>query len=701
MFTAPTTTALPEIADAKKSGAAYYWLWVMCLLGLDYFSTLAYQPSITFHETKRLGPLATAVVVLLTLFGALPIYCYLAGRSPGGQGSLGIVERLVRGWRGKTIVLILLGFAATDFTMLKSLSLADASVHVLNNHDDGFRIAGAKQLAGWVHDCATEYCGDDLAPHIKHINEQLLVAILLGVVAFFFWYLMRKGFNRNVMILAVPLVALYLLLTGILIAGGLWFLYQNPHIVTDWLDQVQRGDIGMDGFTNDAEGWGTVIFWSLLALPSLALGLSGFELSMILMPQVEGKQGEQPPRTRIWNTRKVLVGAAVIMSIYLLGSVLVTTLLIPPAEFARKADDPKDIPRDGHANDRALAYLAHGGTLAFGNEPLLPICGIALGTTYDVVTVLILCLAGTSVMTALSALMPLFLMRFGMEFRWVQRWGVMLILFAGINITVTVWFDANVEDQRGAYATGVLVLIACAAVVTVLDKRKVHEQSPSKGWGVVYFLNVAFHAVIALIFVATMLAVALRSASGLGISLCFIAAILAMSIMSRAWRADELRTVGFEFKDEQSKFLWDSLRLADFPILVPVRPGGPSHDEKEKHIRMTHQLGPEAEIVFLELCVDDPSDFFQRLMIEVARDGNRYVISVTNCVSVAHALAAIALEMSRYSKPPSLHFGWPEHDMLSASWNYLAFGEGNIPWKVRELIHRAEKDAAKRPRVIV
>ena len=114
---------------------SYYWLWVLCLLGLDYFSTLAYQPSITSHETARLGPLATAVVILVTLFGVLPVYCYLAGRSPGGQGSLGIVESLIRGWRGKTLVLILLGFAATDFTMLKSLSLADAAQHLIRSDD--------------------------------------------------------------------------------------------------------------------------------------------------------------------------------------------------------------------------------------------------------------------------------------------------------------------------------------------------------------------------------------------------------------------------------------------------------------------------------------------------------------------------------------------------------------------------------------
>jgi hypothetical protein len=303
-------------------------------------------------------------------------------------------------------------------------------------------------------------------------------------------------------------------------------------------------------------------------------------------------------------------------------------------------------------------------------------------------------------MTALAVLLPLFLLRFGMEFRWADRWGFLLILFAGINFLVTVWFQANVEDQRGAYATGVLVLIACAAVVTLMDKRRAHRRAAGQGWGILYFFDITFHALIALVFVATMFVVAMRSASGLGIALCFIAAILAMSIASRAWRADERRTVGFEFKDNDSKFMWDNLRAADFPILMPLHPGQ-SHEVKEKQIREQHQLAPDKDVVFLEVCVEDASDFFQRLMIEIVRDGNRYVIKVTNCVSTAHAIAAIALEMSRESKPPGLHFGWPELDMLSASWSYLAFGEGNIPWKVRELIQRLEKDPAKRPRVIV
>lgn len=688
MSTTPVSAATSDAADSSKPAEQHYWLWVLCLLGLDYFSTLAYQPSITYHETERLGPIATAVVVLITLFGALPVYCYLAGRSPSGQGSLGVVEKLIRGWRGKTLVLILLGFAATDFTMLKSLSLADASVHVLNKHD-GVRTDHAKPVVTWVKDCTTEYCGDELG---NHVDEQLIVTILLGILAFIFWFVMRKGFNRKVLYLAVPLVGLYLLMTAIIIAGGIWLMVQKPEIVTDWLDQMHSGDFQATRVGRGDDGWDAVVLWSLLALPNLALGLSGFELSMILMPQVEGKAGEDPPKTRIWNTRKVLVAAALTMAVYLLGSVLVTALLIPPAAFGPNAG----------ANNRALAYLAHGGALAFDGT-ILPFDQtgfFVFGTLYDIVTVLILCLAGTSVMTALAVLLPQFLLRFGMEFRWGSRWGLMLIVFAAINLTVTVLFKAEVEDQRGAYATGVLVLLACASVVTVFDKRRAREKGETPG-GFLYYINFGFYTLIALIFVATMLAVAMRSASGLAISLCFITAILGMSIASRAWRADELRTIGFQFKDAQSRFLWDSLRLADFPILVPLRPGRDRQDEKEREIREHHQLSRDVDIVFLEINLDDPSDFFQTLEIDVIRENNRYVLRVTNCVSISHAIASIALEMSRNSKPPGLHFGWPEQDMLAASWSYLAFGEGNLPWKVHELILRAEPDAEKRPRVIV
>src|SRR3954464_3618234 len=110
-----------------------FWLWVMCLTGVDYFSTLGYQPAIAIQSAGLLAPLATVVLVLLTLFGAFPVYAYVARQSHEGQGSIGMLARLVSGWPGKIMVLVLLGFAATDYVITKTLSAADAAVHLIEN----------------------------------------------------------------------------------------------------------------------------------------------------------------------------------------------------------------------------------------------------------------------------------------------------------------------------------------------------------------------------------------------------------------------------------------------------------------------------------------------------------------------------------------------------------------------------------------
>jgi hypothetical protein len=189
--------------------------------------------------------------------------------------------------------------------------------------------------------------------------------------------------------------------------------------------------------------------------------------------------------------------------------------------------------------------------------------------------------------------------------------------------------------------------------------------------------------------------------SGLVIALSFVAAIFATSLTSRWLRSTELRFEGFTFADDESQVRWRALCELDRLILVPHRPGWTSIAERDRSIREEYLLSPEAPIVFVEVTLGDPSEFYHRPRIDMRRDGDLDIIEVTNAASVSHVLAAIALEIAKSGRPPTLVFGWSFETPLAANLSFLFLGEGNIPWMVKALVRRAAPSLEQQPRIII
>jgi hypothetical protein len=335
--------------------------------------------------------------------------------------------------------------------------------------------------------------------------------------------------------------------------------------------------------------------------------------------------------------------------------------------------------------------------------------GETFGTVYDVTTVVILWFAGASAMSGLLSLVPRYLPRYGMAPRWAEAFRPMVILFTAIGLVVTWVFDASVEAQGGAYATGVMVLITSACVAVLIDQwrrraRAAAQLSHAGFWRrlVGTFDRVPWtYVLITIVFLYTTVAIVVEKPDGIKIAGAFVVIVIVLSMFSRTRRSTELRFEQFDFVDETSRMLWDTLRFLEFPVLVPHRPGGQSIVAKDEQIRRVHRLGPDEPIVFIEATLGDPSQFQHRPLMEITQSEGRFIIRLDRCASIAHAIATIALELTKTGKPPEIHFGWSDRSPLAANLSFIIFGEGNVPWLVRELILKAEDDPEKRPRVII
>ncbi|MEU3297121.1 APC family permease [Streptomyces longwoodensis] len=604
------------------------WYRVMCLTGVDYFSTLGYQPGIAALAAGLLSPVATVVLVVVTLAGALPVYRRVAEESPHGEGSIAMLERLLTFWKGKLFVLTLLGFAATDFLITITLSAADASTHLVENPHLTDALQGRRMLI------------------------TLLLVALLGAV-------FLKGFLEAIGV-AVALVATYLVLNAVVVAAGFWHVVTAGHVVTDWSHALtaEHGNVF------------AMVGVSLLVFPKLALGLSGFETGVAVMPHVKGDPGdtEDHPAGRIRDTKKLLTTAALIMSVFLIVTSFLTTVLIPEKEFES----------GGQANGRALAYLAH--------EYL----GNTFGTVYDVSTIAILWFAGASAMAGLLNLMPRYLPRYGMAPHWARAVRPMVLVFTLIAFLVTWVFDADVDAQGGAYATGVLVLMSSAAIAVTIAARRAGQ----RGW------TVAFGVVSAVLLYVTVVNVIERP-DGVKIGACFIAGIIAVSLLSRLARAFELRVTDVTLDPLADRFVRDmASRKMRFIANEPDRRDRAEYRDKVEQIREDNDLPAHEDFVFAEVTVTDPSEFEGRLVVRGEVLHGRYRVLVLESSSIPNALAALLLHVRDTTGcTPHIYFEWTEGSPFTNFLRFFLFGQGEVAPVTREVLREAEPDPARRPRV--
>ncbi len=604
--------------SAQASEHTHRWWQVMCLTGVDYFSTLGYQPGIAFLAAGLLSPLATLVLVLVTLLGALPVYSTVARQSPNGQGSISMLAELFPGWIGKLMILCLLGFAATDFIITMTLSAADATSHVIEN----------PFFPDWLH------------------HRLGLTLCLIGLLGLIFLIGFREAIG-----VAVTLVGSYLLLNAVVIGVGLYEVVRHPVTLSNWKLHLFQSHGSLP----------EMIGVALLVFPKLALGLSGFETGVALMPLVEGDIAD-----RIRRTRKMLLTAAVVMSVCLLGSSMLTATLIEPHEFEK----------GGQANGRALAFLAHR------------FLGEQFGTVYDISTVLILSFAGASAMAGLLNLVPRYLPRYGMAPEWARATRPLVLVFTAIAFVVTIIFKADVDAQGGAYATGVLVLMTSAAVAVTISQWRSGARVP--------------FVLISLAFAYTTVANVLERPEGIRIASFFILLTVVSSLVSRALRATELRIHAVTF-DEPARRILESDE--DQVIrLIAHRPGVErfsEYESKDMSIRRSHNLTPSEQLIFLEIVPGDTSDFTSDLDVRGYTLGRHQILRARSA-AVPNAIAAVLLKINSVTgKLPHAYFGWTEGNPIAYLFRYMFLGEGDVAPITREVLRKSISDPRQRPHIHV
>ncbi len=531
-------------------------------------------------------------------------------------------------WPGKLTVLVLLGFLATDFIITITLSSSDAAVHIADN----------------------PLVSEGLRDYVVVIT--LLLVAGLGAI-------FLKGFKEAINA-AVVVVAVYMVLNLVVVGVGLYEVATQPQVLADWQGKL---------FADYGNPW-VMIGVALLVFPKLALGVSGFETGVSVMPLVRGDEGDDPehPAGRVRDTRKLLTFAALIMSFYLITTSFVTVVLIPAQEFES----------GGEANGRALAYLAH--------EHL----GSVFGTVYDLSTIAILAFAGASAMAGLLNVVPRYLPRYGMAPEWGRTVRPLVLIFTAIAFAIVAIFNAGVDAQGGAYATGVLVIMTSAAFAVTLSAL----------WrGNSLIATVAF-GLVTLIFAYSLVANIIERPDGLKIASFFIAAIIVVSLVSRVRRSLELRQERIEIDEKAQKFIEAASEGDEIHIIAHRRRFSDDPDEYARKLfeqREYNHIPEDVPVLFLEVDVEDASEFADVLEVKGVEIGGYRVLRGESS-TVPNAIAAFLLHVRDMTgKSPHCYFGWTQGNPIAYIIRFILFGEGDTAPVTHEVLREAEPDLGRRP----
>jgi hypothetical protein len=411
---------------------------------------------------------------------------------------------------------------------------------------------------------------------------------------------------------------------------------------------------------------------AFLLFPRLALGLSGFETGVVVMPLVKGCPDDDPrhPACRIRNTGRLLTLAASIMSVLLITSSMVTTLLIPYELFQA----------GGAAEGRALAYLAH--------EYL----GNLFGTIYDVSTILILWFAGASAMAGLLNIVPRYLPRYGMAPNWARATRPLVIVYTLIGCAVAIFFRADINAQAGPYATGVLAVMTSASIAVFLSEWRKKAKGPT----------IWFGAVMA-IFIYAFLNTIVENPSGLKMAAGFFVLIVVISLISRVVRSTELRTTEVELDETAEQFIQEAAKRGSMRLIAnhPDERNTREYLLKEREEREASHIPPGDPVLFLEVTVQDASEFASTVKVKGEEIGGFRVLNVESA-SIPNGLAATLLAIrDRTGKRPHAYFGWTEGNPLKYLARFIIFGEGDIAPVTREILRQTDPNPATRPAIHV